>query len=677
MMEDKDMEAVRKELLQLRETITGHDTLYYVNNAPVISDGEYDALFRRLIELEKEHPELVTSDSPSQRIGAGPIESFGVVEHRVPMLSLANAFDDSEILAFDERVRKRIDKTDIEYVVELKIDGLAVSLIYQDGLFIRGATRGDGSKGEDITANLRTVRNIPLRIDDPLLPPLLEVRGEAYMSRKEFNRINEERSAAGEPLFANPRNAAAGSVRQLDSRIVARRKLAVFIYGIDTPLEGVTSHYGSLAVLGRWGFPLNEHTAVYTNIAEVIGFCSKWKEMRDRLDYDIDGIVIKVNSLLLQKELSSISRSPRWAIAFKLPSTEVTTVVNDIIVSVGRTGALTPVAVLEPQEIDGSTVSRATLHNEDEIRRKDIMIGDTVWVHKAGQVIPEVISVVEEKRTGQEKPFEMPSHCPSCGGDIFRSPDEAVARCVNVSCPAQVKERIRHYCSRKAMDIEGFGESIVEQVVDRGLVKDISDLYRLTMDELISLERMGKTLAEKLLDNINNSRGRDLARFIYGLGIRHVGEHIAEVLVAGTKSIEVMKGFSMDELTGIPEIGPEIAMQVSQFFSEKENIELLEKLKTLGVYREQEADERTGERELPLSGRTFLFTGTLSSMTRNEAEERVKSLGGRIVSGVSGKLSYLIAGESPGSKLGKARSLGITVLNEDEFTDMLKEKIAQ
>jgi len=677
MMKEKDMEAVRKELLQLRETITHHDILYYVNNAPVISDGEYDSLFRRLIEIEKEHPELVTSDSPSQRIGAGPIESFGVVEHRVPMLSLANAFDDSEILAFDERVRKRIDKTDVEYVVELKIDGLAVSLTYRDGLFIRGATRGDGSKGEDITANLRTVRNIPLRIDDPQLPPLLEVRGEAYMSRKEFNRINEERSAAGEPLFANPRNAAAGSVRQLDSRIVARRKLAVFIYGIDTPLEGVTSHYGSLAVLGKWGFPLNEHTRVCTSIAEVIGFCSKWKEMRDRLDYDIDGIVIKVNPLLLQKELGSISRSPRWAIAFKLPSTEVTTVVNDIIVSVGRTGALTPVAVLEPQEIDGSTVSRATLHNEDEIRRKEIMIGDTVWVHKAGQVIPEVISVVKEKRTGQEKPFEMPSHCPSCGGDIFRSPDEAVSRCINVSCPAQVKERIRHYCSRKAMDIEGFGESIVEQVVDRGLVKDISDLYRITMDELISLERMGKTLAEKLLDNINKSRGRDLARFIYGLGIRHVGEHIAEVLVAGAKSIEVMKGFSMDELTGIPEIGPEIAMQVSQFFSEKENIELLEKLKRLGVYREQEADEGTGERALPLSGRTFLFTGTLSSMTRNEAEERVKSLGGRIVSAVSGKLSCLVVGESPGSKLGKARSLGITVLNEDEFMDMLKEKIAQ
>lgn len=676
-MEDNNMEGVRKELQHLRETITCHDILYYVNNAPVISDREYDLLFRRLLELEKEHPEFVTSDSPSQRIGAGPIESFSVVEHRVPMLSLANAFDDSEIMAFDERVRKRVNKTDLEYVAELKIDGLAVSLTYQDGLFIRGATRGDGSKGEDITANLRTVRNIPLRIDDLSAPPLLEVRGEAYMSRKEFKRINEERSAGSEPLFANPRNAAAGSVRQLDSRIVSKRKLAVFIYGIDTPLEGVTSHFGSLAVLGRWGFPLNEHTEICADITDVIRFCSKWKEKRDTLDYDIDGIVIKVNSLLLQKELGSISRSPRWAIAFKLPSTEVTTVVKDITISVGRTGALTPVAILEPHEIDGSIVSRATLHNEDEIRRKEIMIGDTVWVHKAGQVIPEVISVVKEKRTGDERPFEMPSHCPSCGGDIFRSPDEAVARCINVSCPAQVKERIRHYCSRKAMDIEGFGESIVEQVVDRGLVKDISDLYRLKADDLISLERMGRTLAEKLLDNIEKSRGRDLARFIYGLGIRHVGEHIAEVLVTGVKSIEMMKGFSVDELTGIPEIGPEIAMQVAQFFSEKENLELLEKLRLLGVYREQEADDGTDEKAHPLSGRTFLFTGTLSSMTRNEAEERVKSLGGRIVSSVSGKLSCLIAGENPGSKLGKARSLGITVLNEGEFLDMLKEKAAE
>ncbi len=677
----KDPEEVQKELEKLREAITYHDIQYHVKNAPEISDGEYDALFRRLIELEQSHPELVTTDSPSMRVGAGPIESFGVVEHRVPMLSLANAFDDSEIIAFDERVRKKTGNTDIEYVVELKIDGLAVSLSYEKGLFIRGATRGDGTKGEDITANLRTVRNIPLRIADPAVPPLLEVRGEAYLSRKEFNRINEERSAGGEPLFANPRNAAAGSVRQLDSRIVARRKLAIFIYGIDTPLEGTSTHYDSLALLGSWGFPLNPHTKVCANIGEVLTYCSLWKEKRDRLDYDVDGIVIKVNPLSLQQELGSISRSPRWAIAFKLPSTEVTTIVKDIIVSVGRTGAVTPVALLEPQEIDGSTVSRATLHNEDEIHRKEIMIGDTVWVHKAGQVIPEVISVVKSKRTGQEKPFVMPSHCPSCGGVLFRSEDEAVTRCINFSCPAQVKERIRHFCSRRAMDIEGFGESMVEQVVDRGLVKDISDLYGLKIDDLLSLDRMGKTLAEKLLDNIGKSRGRDLSRLIYGLGIRHVGEHIAEVLVAHVKSVEVLKGMSREELTAIPEIGPEIAMQVSQFFSEKENIEVLEKLKRLGVYREAETGERAEESAegsaLPLSGRTFLFTGTLSSMTRNEAEERVKSLGGKIVSGVSGKLSYLVAGESPGSKLGKAQSLGITVLNEGGFMDMLKEKITQ
>jgi DNA ligase (NAD+) len=666
-----DREAAAIELEKLREKIRYHDIKYYVDNAPEISDGDYDALFRSLVDLEKRYPELVTADSPSQRVGAGPIESFGVVEHRVPMLSLANAFDDSELLAFDERVRKKTDRSDIEYVAELKIDGLAVSLLYENGVFVRGATRGDGLKGEDITANLRTVRNIPLRIDGRSVPPILEVRGEAYMSRKEFKRINDERSAAGEALFANPRNAAAGSVRQLDSRIAARRKLAVFIYGIDTTLEGADTHFDSLAVLGRWGFPLNGYARICPGIASVLQFCSEWKEKREDLDYDIDGIVIKVNSLQLQRELGSISRSPRWAIAFKLPSTEVTTVVTDIIVSVGRTGAVTPVAVLEPREIDGSTVSRATLHNEDEIRRKEIMIGDTVWVHKAGQVIPEVISVVKTARKGSERPFVMPSQCPSCGGELFRSTDEAVTRCINVSCPAQVKERIRHYCSRKAMDIEGFGESLVEQVVDRGFVKDISDLYRLKLEDLLSLERMGKTLAEKILANTGKSRGRDLARFIYGLGIRHVGEHIADVLVMHTKSIDKLKSLSKEELTAIPEIGPEIAAQISLFFSEKENLEELEKLKGLEVYRDVEIVEGDEEKAMPLRGRTFLFTGTLSSMTRNEAEERVKSLGGKIVSGVSAKLGFLVAGESPGSKLEKARSLGITVLGENEFIEML------
>lgn len=665
-------EEISAQLEELRAQIRHHDYLYYVKNSPEISDSEYDRLFRRLIELEEQHPDLVTPDSPSQRVGAGPIESFGIVEHRIPMLSLANAFDDSELRAFDERVRKKIPDSSIDYVAELKIDGLAISMSYEDGVFVRGATRGDGLRGEDITHNLKTVRRLPLHLVSPErpIPPILEVRGEVYFARSAFKALNEERLRTGETPFANPRNAAAGSVRQLDSRLVSKRKLDAFIYGLDSELEGISFHWEALACLRELGFPTDTHTQICKGIEEVMDFCSQWKEKRDTLDYDIDGIVVKVNRLAWQKELGTISRSPRWAIAFKLPSTEVPTVVRDIIVSVGRTGAITPVAILEPQEIDGSVVSRATLHNEDEIRRKDIRIGDTVWVHKAGQVIPEVISVVTEKRTGAEKPFVMPTHCPVCSGELYRSPEEAVARCLNASCPAQIKERIRHYCSRRAMDIEGFGEALVNQLVESGTIKSFAELYTLTLQDLLPLERMGEVLVSKLLRNIEKSKQRPLSRFIYALGIRQVGEHIAEVLAGHFRSIEKLEQAAYEELITIREIGGEIAREIVSFFGEKENRELLEKLKNEGALPRPEALVINAAGAL--SGKTFVLTGTLNTMSRDEAEARIKALGGKATGSVSKSTDFVVAGANPGSKLEKAQQIGVAVIGEEELLRMLQ-----
>jgi DNA ligase (NAD+) len=673
---DQEHERARVRLEELKSRIRHQDYLYYILNAPEIPDSEYDSLFRELVHIEESWPDLLADDSPSQRVGAKPVEAFGTVEHRIPMLSLANAFDEEEMRAFDERIKKRLDLPAIEYVAELKIDGLAVSLTYQDGLFTRGATRGDGMRGEDITSNLRTVRRIPLRLraSERPLPVVFEVRGEAFIGRQEFQRINDDRQKAGEPLFANPRNAAAGSVRQLDSRVVATRKLDIFLYGLDTEIAGLESHHEALAFIRSLGFPINRETRLCKGMDEVLSFCHAWVDKRTTLDYDIDGIVVKVNRLDYQKVLGTVSRSPRWAVAFKLPSTEVTTKLIGIELSVGRTGAITPVAILSPREIDGSMVSRATLHNEDEIRRKGIMVGDTVWVHKAGQVIPEVISVVAGARTGEEIPFEMRSACPVCASEIHRSEKEAVSRCLNASCPAQVKERIRHFCSRRAMDIEGFGEALVEQLVDRGIVKDFSDLYRLSLDDLMSLERMGRVLAEKLLGTIEKSKRRSLARFIFALGIKHVGEHIAEIIASHLGTVSALRQATAEDLIRIPEIGGEIAAEIVDFMGEKENIELLEKLTIAGAFIEQNPLGETIIAEKPLEGKSYIVTGTLSSMSRHEVEEQIKKRGGRITSTVSKKTDFVIAGDNPGSKYQKAIDLKIPILREEEFLKILEEK---
>lgn len=670
-------QEVRARIETLRSEIRRHDYLYYVQDQPEIADVEYDRLMRELQALEAAHPELIAADSPTQRVGGQPAEGFRVVEHTVPMLSLANAFDEAELRAFDERVRKKLGPDPVEYVCELKFDGLAVSLTYQGGEFLQGATRGDGFRGEDVTHNLRTIRSLPLRLRSEALERVggrealhtrLQVRGEVFFTWKAFEATNEARAAAGEPRFANPRNAGAGSLRQLDPRITAGRRLDLYVYGLDSELPGIETHWAALGLLRELGFPVNwAHTRVCHGIDEVVEFCLSWHERREELDYEIDGVVLKVNAYEQQRALGAVSRSPRWAIAYKLPATEVTTVVEDIIVSVGRTGALTPVAVLEPRDIAGSTVSRATLHNEDEIRRKDIRIGDHVVVHKAGAVIPEVIAVIEGKRSGEERPFVMPTECPVCGGHVVRPEGEAVARCVNANCPAQLREHVRHFASRRAMDVEGFGEQLVNQLVDGGFVRNVADLYDVSLPTLLGLERVGAVLAEKLLRNVEASKKQPLYRLIFALGIRHVGEHVAEVLADHFGSLEELTNASVEALTVVHEIGPEIAQSVFDFFQEEKNRRLVERLAKAGLTTE---GERTAA-ATPFAGKTFVFTGKLERWTREDAEALVKRLGARAAGSVSAKTSYVVAGEEAGSKLDKAAKLGVPVISEADFEAMV------
>lgn len=664
-----------QDLDALREQIRYHDYRYYVLNEIEISDYEYDRLFQELKRLEAEHPEWITPDSPTQRVGGQPVEGFARVHHRVPMLSLDNAFDDESLRAFDERVHRKLEldvATPVEYCVELKIDGLAMSFTYEAGRFVRGATRGDGEVGDDVTSNLRTIKRLPLSIKErgEDVPSWLEVRGEVFMHRTDFEKLNEERVAAGEPRMANPRNLAAGSIRQLDPRITAQRKLDLFVYGLDTSIESIRTHYEGLQALRRWGFPTNPHTSLCANIEEVIAFCKTWHERRNELTYDIDGVVLKVNSLAMQRELGYVSRSPRWAIAYKLPPTEVTTVLEDIVVSVGRTGALTPVAVLAPREVDGSVVSRATLHNEDEIARKDLLIGDHVVVRKAGAVIPEVVSAVVSMRTGAERKFVMPTRCPVCGSDVEREEDEAVSRCIGAACPAQVQQHIRHFASRRAMDIDGFGDVLVDQLVSHEHVKSVSDIYKLDLDTLLGLERVGKILAQKLLSNIEASKTRPLHRVLFGLGIRHVGEHVAEVLAGHFQSMDALMEASEAALTQVHEIGPEIARTVAHWFADRHNRDVVHALQAAGVKMASETPRPASGG--PLSGKTFVLTGTLSGMSRDEAEARIKALGGKATGSVSKKTDYVVAGAEPGSKVEKAQSLGVTVLDEAGFVALLE-----
>lgn len=671
---------------ELRRQINYHNYRYYVLDSPVLSDAQYDALMRELTAVEEAHPELVTPDSPTQRVGAAPLAAFESHTHRLPMLSLANVFSDEELTAFDQRVKRMLDmppESEMEYVAELKIDGLAVSLTYENGRFITGATRGDGFVGENITTNLRTVRSIPMVLmDEPReqgslfeqrsYPALMEVRGEVFMRHAAFERLNAEREESGEPTFANPRNAAAGSVRQLDSSITAKRNLDIFVYGMGYVEDGgFTTHYEMLQRFKAWGFRVNPNIRLYSSIEGVRAFIEEWGRNRDTLGYDIDGVVVKANSLALQERLGFVSRSPRWAIAYKYPATQETTVIRRIDVQVGRTGALTPVAIMDPVEVGGVTVSRATLHNEDEIRRKDIRIGDTVVIQRAGDVIPEVVQVIVDRRTGDEQEFIMPTTCPVCGDRVERPEGEAVARCVNIACPAQIRERIIHFASRNALDIEGVGPAQIDQVIERGLVHDPADLFTLTMEDLLTLDRMGQKLATKILASIEASKQTTLARLIYGLGIRHVGEHVAQVLAEHFGSMASIEAASEEDLSNVQEIGPVIASSIVHFFGEPDNLKVIEKLQATGI--DPRGPERI-EARAGFAGKTFVFTGALQQFTREDAEEKARLLGAKATTSVSKKTDYVVAGENAGSKLEKARKLGIPVLTEQEFLDMLGQQ---
>lgn len=662
------LEEARKRIEELRRQIRENDYYYYVLDQPRITDSEYDALIKELEKLEKLFPELVTPDSPTRRVGGAPLPEFRSVRHPVPLLSLANAFEPDELKDFDRRVRE-LAGADVDYVVEPKIDGLTVVLTYENGTLVQGATRGDGMVGEDVTENLRTIRVLPLFL--PEAPPRLVVRGEAFMPKKAFLRLNEERDSKGEPPFANPRNAAAGSIRQLDPRITASRPLGVFTYQVLVS-EGVVleSQAEVLEYLKGIGLPVQEHCRHCRNIDEVIDYCREWTEKRHSLHYEIDGMVVKVNSLRLQDVLGSTAKSPRWAIAYKFPAEQVVTRLLEIIVRVGRTGVLTPTAVLQPVQVGGVTVSRATLHNEDLIRQKDIRVGDYVVIQRAGDVIPEVVRVLTERRTGEEKEFRMPDRCPVCGGRVVRPEGEVAVRCTGIACPARLKESILHFVSRDAMDIEGIGPALVNQLVEHRLVEDPADLYFLRKDDLIGLERMGEKSAENLLKAIEKSKERGLAPLICALGIRYVGTRAAEVLAERFGSLEALARAGEEELTAIPEIGPKIAASIVAFFGEEQTRRVIAKLKQAGVNMEQKEPAAEPE-ELPLAGKQFVLTGVLSSFTRSEAEELIKRLGGKVSSSVSRKTDYVVVGENPGQKYEKARELGIPILDEAGLMELV------
>lgn len=656
---------VNLELKTLRDSINYHSHQYHDLDASTITDAQYDLMFNRLLELEEANPDLVTADSPSHRVGGKPLDFFEQVTHKQSMLSLSNAFTDDDLRQFDKRLKDISGLDNIDYVAELKFDGLAVSLIYENAEFILGATRGDGTIGENVTANLKTVRHIPLKLE---LPLSLEVRGEVFMRRPDFDALNLERAEKNEKLFANPRNAASGSIRQLDSKIASKRKLDFFAYSLQADIDGIDTHMKAMTYIKELGFPVNDDSKLCSGIDEVIDFCKLWMEKRGDIDYDIDGVVIKVNSFALQQQMGFVSRSPRWAIAYKLPSTEVRTRLLAIEVQTGRTGVLTPVAILEPVFVDGSTVSRATLHNEDEILKKDLKIGDWVWIHKAGQVIPEVISSIPSERTGDEKEFKMPEFCPACKDKAVKSSDEAATRCVNISCPAKIKEGLIHYCSRKAMDINGFGTSLIEKLLENKLVSNIEELYSLAQESLENLERMGKKSASNLIAALNLSKNRPLKNFIYALGVRNVGEQAAATLAEHFRSMDKLLSASYDDFLEVTDIGPGTAEMLLSFL--KDNEERILKLKAMGVFSDM--PEISKQEDLPLKGKTFVLTGTLSSMDRNSASEKIAVLGGKVTSSVSKNVDFVVAGESAGSKYDKALKLGVKILSESEFLEMIR-----
>ncbi|WP_370257597.1 NAD-dependent DNA ligase LigA [Marinobacter nauticus] len=668
-------ETIRKRVDSLRATLEDHNYYYYVQDDPRIPDAEYDRLFRELQKLEAEHPELATEDSPTRRVGSSAETSFEEVTHRLPMLSLDNAFSEDELRDFDHRVRDRLGEDGaIEYVCEPKLDGLAVSLHYENGTLTRAATRGDGYTGEDITANIRTIPSVPLKLRGSGYPDLVEVRGEVYMPRAGFEKLNERLAEQGEKTFVNPRNAAAGSLRQKKSTVTARRPLELCAYSMAVTDESVLpeTHWDSLQLVRDWGFRINPEMRKAEGVEACLDAYNELMAKRDSLPYEIDGIVFKVNRLDLQQELGFVSRAPRWAIAHKFPAQEELTIIEDVEFQVGRTGAVTPVARLKPVFVGGVTVSNATLHNMDEIRRLDVHIGDTVFIRRAGDVIPQVVKVVPEKRPAMAPMVEMPEHCPVCGSDIVQIEGEAVARCSGgLYCPAQRKEAIRHYASRKAMDIEGLGDRLIEMLVDEGMVSTVADLYRLTKFQIASLERMGDKSAANLVAAIDRSREPVLWRFLYALGIREVGEATAKGLAAHFGTLEAISEADEESLQTVPDVGPIVAGHIRSFFDQPHNQETLAALKEAGVTWQEEHVLSVDEQ--PLSGQTWVLTGTLSGMTRDEAKEKLEQLGAKVAGSVSKKTACVVAGEAAGSKLAKAEQLGVPVLDEAGLADLLRE----
>jgi DNA ligase (NAD+) len=666
-------QSVGKEIEKLREEVRRHEELYYVFDSPEISDVEYDKLLERLSKLENQHPEYVTPDSPTQRVGGRPAEGFAEVQHRRPMLSLDNSYNLDELRAFDQRCLRLAEGRPVQYVAELKIDGLSISLHYADQILARGVTRGDGRVGEDVTQNARTIRSVPLRIrnNEHSVAKELEVRGEVFIPRKVFERTNLEREEQGEPKFANPRNAAAGTIRQLDSRIVATRGLDMFAYDlIAGDRKPFGSHWDAMNWMEKAGFRVNPNRRLCSSIEEVIEFCNEMESKRDELSYEIDGVVVKVNSTSLQDEFGATQKAPRWAVAYKFPARQATTRVVNITVQVGRTGALTPVANLEPVLLAGTTVSRATLHNADEVKRLGVRIGDWVLIEKGGDVIPKVLRVIEKRRTGNEKPFRMPRKCPVCGGEISRPVGEVVARCVAADCQAQLIGRLLHFASRRAMRIEGLGESLADQLIATRLVHDVGDLYKLTLEDVSGLERMAKKSASNLLAQIEASKKRDFSNLLYALGIRHVGERTAGILARHFASLERLSKATVQELDDIPEIGLTVAQSVRDWFDDEGNLALCERLTAAGV---KTAIERSPDHvdDENFAGKQFVLTGTLENFTRDEAKSLVESRGGRVTSSVSKKTDYVIAGSEAGSKLDKALELGVKVIDEAALRDLL------
>jgi DNA ligase (NAD+) len=681
--EAKEKREIPQEIIErvkkLREEIEYHNYRYYVLDSPVISDAEYDALMRELRKLEEMYPELITPDSPTQRVGFKPAEGFKEVPHAEPMLSLDDAMNEDEVIEFDKRIKRFLglpEETLIEYTVEPKIDGLAMELVYENGSLVIGATRGDGYVGEDVTNNIKTIPTIPLRLrkfteDAPDIPPRIDVRGEVYMNKDEFKRINEERIHKGELPFANPRNAAAGSLRQLDPSITAKRKLDIFCYGVGK-VEGYKfkTQWEVLQILPKWGLKVNPYVKLAKSIKEVIEYHHYIGRIKETLPYEIDGVVIKVNDFSLWEKLGTKARSPRYALAYKFQPTQVTTQLLDVVFQVGRTGAVTPVAILNPVQIGGVIVERATLHNEDFIKNLDIRKGDWVLVQRAGEVIPEIVMPIKERRTGQEKEIIFPTHCPICGTKLIKKPGEAIWRCPNRSCYAQAVRKILHFASRNAMNIEGLGDKVARDLVDKGLVQNVADLYYLKWEDFMKLSGFAYKKAKNLYEAIQKSKKTTLGRFIYALGIRHVGEAMAQMLAEKFKSLDKLMNASMADLLSIPGVGYEVAKSIVEFFKNEENLKIIQRMLDAGITFIEEEKE---EKPKILEGLTFVFTGTLKSMTRDEAKEKVRELGGKTTDSVSKNIDYVVVGEDPGSKYQKALQLGVKTINEEEFLKLIGE----